>query len=205
MFEQRAREGASGKRGVVPWGSVPPRGPSPRRDAVERQQQRWPGVFLPGAIAAEQLDLLPAHLIEQRQAALEPPPELGEASREVARSHEPPDHIAGAVILVGYEREYLGAPPVVGNQGGVLARDVQIDVRQGLLHFVHDQPEQPGVVEHPREQRRAAAAANLEERREPRAHAIPARDEVAAPCARPPPTEWPRVDRERTPPQSPHR
>src|SRR5204862_180275 len=76
--------------------------PKPLRYAVDRQQQRRPGVFLPGAIAAQQLDLLPAHLIEQRQAALEPPPELGEASREVARSYEPADHIAGAVILVGY-------------------------------------------------------------------------------------------------------
>src|SRR2546429_6170966 len=100
------------QRGVVPSCNVSPRGPKPRRDAVDRQQQRWPGVFLPGAIAAEQLDLLPAHLIEQRQAALEPPPELGETSRPGARSPEPPDHTAGAVILAGYVRAYLGPRPV---------------------------------------------------------------------------------------------
>src|SRR5207302_6583139 len=134
---------------------------------------------LPGPITPQQLDLLPAHLIEYRQAALEAPAELWEPPGEVAGPREPPDHVRGAVILVGHERENLGAPTVGPEQRGVLARDVQIDVREGLLHFVDDQPEQTAIVEHPLEQRLAPAAADLEERRQPRAHAIPARDEVA--------------------------
>src|SRR5438309_11220914 len=99
-----------------------PRGPEPRLDAVHRQAQRRPGFLLPGAMAPQQLDLLPAYLIEHGQAALEAPVELWEPSGEVAGSHETPDHIRGAVILVRHEGEDLGTYPVVREQCGVFAR-----------------------------------------------------------------------------------
>src|SRR5256886_12326709 len=91
-------------------------GPNPRRDAVDRQEQRRPGVFLPGAITPQQVDLLPAHLVENGQTALEAAAELWEAAGEVAGSDEAPDHVRGAVILVRHEREDLGPQPVVREQ-----------------------------------------------------------------------------------------
>ena len=99
----RAPAIASGRAAWATWKPVPAGSPDhvgslscrpePRRDAVDRQEQRRPGVLLPGAMAPQQLDLLPAHLIEHGQAALEAPVELWEPSGEVAGSHEAPDHI----------------------------------------------------------------------------------------------------------------
>src|SRR2546430_4568950 len=87
-------------------------GPKPRRDAVDRQEQRHPGVFLPGAITPQQVDLLPAHLIEHGQAALEAATELWEAAGEGARSHEAPAHGRRAGVLVRPERGEPRAHPV---------------------------------------------------------------------------------------------
>src|SRR5256884_7392651 len=78
-------------------------GPKPRRDAVDRQEQRRPGVFLPGAITPQQLDLLPAHLIENGQAALEAAAELWEPAGEVSWAHEAAGHVPRAGILVRHE------------------------------------------------------------------------------------------------------
>src|SRR2546427_2254909 len=67
-----------------------PSSSEPRRDAVDRQEQRRQRVFLPRAVASQQLDLLVAHLIQRRQPAGEAFPELGEPLGERALAREAP-------------------------------------------------------------------------------------------------------------------
>src|SRR5256885_15036685 len=100
------------QRGVVASCNALSRRPKPRRDAVDRQEQRRPGVFLPGAITPQQLDLLPAHLIENGQAALEAAAELWEPAGEGAGADAGPDSLRGAVELVRHERGDLRPPPL---------------------------------------------------------------------------------------------
>src|SRR2546430_17720510 len=85
----------------------------PRRDAVDRQEQRRPGVFLPGPITPQQLDLLPAHLIEYRQAALEAAAGMWGTPGEGAGGRGPAGHVRGAGVLLGHQREKIRAPPGV--------------------------------------------------------------------------------------------
>src|SRR2546422_8748671 len=80
---------------------------------------------------------------------------------------------------------------------GVLAGEVEIDVRERLLDLVQDQAKQAALGEHALEQRRPAAAPHFQEGREAGAHAVPPRQKVAVlwprrhprgrPPGRPPP------------------
>src|SRR6266550_788487 len=159
------------------------RRPESRRHAVDREEQRRQVLLLLfvacGAVEAQQLDLLAVDLRQRGQA----PPQALLILREplgdrAAAAHAQHD-AHGAVILRFDQGEDRVPHPRVGYEPCVLARDVEIDVRERLLDFVHDEPEQAGVGEHPLEERVAAGAAYLQERGEPAPDAVPPRHEVS--------------------------
>src|SRR5437667_8709227 len=164
-----------------------------RRDAVDRQQQRRQRVVLPRPVTPQQVDLLSIHLIEHRQPAGEPPPELRKPLRQLGAPGKASYRVHRAVILVRHEREDLGAYPVVGDQPGVVTGDVEVDVRERLLHHVQDETKQAEGTEHAPQQRRSAGAPHVHERREDGADAVPPRDEVPVLCPREHPRNGPQV------------
>ena len=97
------------------------------------------------------------------------------------------------MVFVGDQRKNLLAQPRIGDQVGVSPRQVEVDVGKRFLDFVHDQPKQAEVAEHPREQRFAPAPPHVEKRREAGAQPIPPGDEVAVLCPGEHPGNGPQV------------
>src|SRR6266511_5030565 len=98
--ESAAKRGRCGLR--LSTGST-----EPRCDAVDGEQQRGQRALLPGAIPAQQLDLLAVHLVERGQPARQTLAEQGEPLGDGGSAGEALQHLDGAVVLVGEHREDL--------------------------------------------------------------------------------------------------
>ena len=89
--------------------------------------------------------------------------EFGEAVADLAGAAHFQHHLAGeGELLLDHGEDHL-AHAFVFDQAGIVARDIEIDEKQRLLHLVDDEAEQARILEQVRQQRLALLAAHLEQ------------------------------------------
>src|SRR5579871_2764584 len=94
------------------------------------------------AVPAQQLDLHPVRLPDGRQLAQEPGAELRETGADPVAPAHAQQHLAGECVLTLDHSEDRVPYPAVAHQAGVVPRDCQIHLLQGLFDLVDDQAEQ---------------------------------------------------------------